>query len=103
MNEVFSDVANLIKIREFLLKSIDDMSIKLSKEQVKAIQSRVALLNEKIVTGALTMTVLDINSTKVGRTFTSTEDVNEVMSRIKPQKEAKVKHSSSATEANNSK
>lgn len=49
------DIASLIKIREFAYSSIDNLSIKLSREEVKALQNKIPALDKCILTNIIEM------------------------------------------------
>ena len=45
----FEDIANLISIRTFLVTSIDNLHMKLSREDIKNIQTRIQYLDKTIL------------------------------------------------------
>jgi hypothetical protein len=77
------DVAGLITIRNFLVGSIDNLNIKLTREEIKNVQTRVVYLDKTIVEHAL-----KLDLTKMGREdilvrkWESTEDVKDVADRL---------------------
>lgn len=81
------DLANLITVRTFLDTSIDNLHMKLSRDDIKNIQTRVQLLDRTILEYSLK---LDLSKTSfethnvVSREFTveSTEDTASVMKKI---------------------
>lgn len=43
------DIAALIKVREFAYSSVDNLSIKLSKEEVRLLQNKIPTLDKYIL------------------------------------------------------
>lgn len=86
----FEDIANLITIRTFLEKSIDNLHIKLSREDIKNIQTRVQYLDKMILEHSLKMDLSKIGQADHNKTVRefyveSTEDTKTVMSKFKTQ------------------
>jgi hypothetical protein len=78
-------IANLITIRNFLVSSIDNLNMKLSRDDIKSIQTRISLLDKTIVESALKLNFQEIISDKgVSRSFSveSTEDTELVMKKF---------------------
>lgn len=80
------DIANLIVIRNFLVSSIENLNMKLSREDIKGIQTRVSLLDKTIVEGALKLDFRDTFEGKRGisRSFSieSSEDTEAVIKKF---------------------
>ena len=72
-----SDIASLIAIRTYLVGSIDNMSIKLSREELKIIQTKIPQLDKAIIDASLK---LDLNSvgTSVMRSFAATSNIDDI-------------------------
>jgi hypothetical protein len=47
------DLANLILVRDYAFKSVDNVMIKMSRDQVKSLQSKIAAMDQMIVDGML--------------------------------------------------
>ena len=52
-----ADLAALIAIRSFAFQSIDNLSIKMSREEVKAVQNKIPFLDKKIMEGIIKLDV----------------------------------------------
>lgn len=75
-------IASLIQIRAFLEKAVDNLHIKLSREDVKNVQNKVAAIDKAIVEQALKLDfdMLKDESTRLVKevkeyNFTNSEDV----------------------------
>lgn len=85
------DVANLISVRDFLARSIENLSIKFSREELKNVQTRIAYLDKTIVEQSLK---LDLSKLGTDTTFvrkwevSSTEDVLAPTEKESPKNEA---------------
>lgn len=55
------DIASLIEIRNFLYASVDNLSIRLSREEIKSVQSKVAYLDKSIISASLTLDLSEID------------------------------------------
>jgi len=75
------DLAALISVRSFLVSSIDNLNVKLSREEIKAVQARVMLLDKTIVEQSLKMDISHLSSVVVHQ-WQSTEDVADVAARV---------------------
>jgi hypothetical protein len=82
--KMLQDIANLISVRNFLVSSIDNVSIKLSREQVKEIQNSVKVIDQKIVTNSLTLNLDDVGKETHIHQFVreSTEDTETVFHKF---------------------
>lgn len=89
---IIQDISNLITIRKFLVSSIDNLNIKLTREDLKSIQTRVAYLDKVIIEQSLKMDL-----SKVGKDTVllhefkveSTEDTQVVAEKFFGNKESK--------------
>jgi hypothetical protein len=74
-----NDIASLISIRNYLSASVDNMRVKLSREEIKDIQGKVAAMDHLIIQEALKFNVSEFNTPKNVMTteyvFQSSEDV----------------------------
>ena len=77
------DLANLITIRNFLASSIENLNIRLSRDEIKSVQTRVALLDKTIVEMSLKLDLSRVGAEVMVRHWESTEDVAEVAKRAK--------------------
>jgi hypothetical protein len=81
--QVLKDIAALITVRNFLTSSVEDMRIKLSREEVKNIQNKVAVMDRAILEQAIKIDVSEFNAPKnvmtthytTHYTFQAAEDV----------------------------
>jgi hypothetical protein len=82
--KLLQDITNLISVRNFLVSSVDNMSIKLSREQVKKIQDTTKVFDQKIIDAALSLNVDDLGKGQKQVLFTreSTEDTETVMNKF---------------------
>ena len=77
------DLAGLVAIRNFLVGSIDNLNIKLTREEIKNVQTRVVLLDKTIVEQALKLDLTKIEREDIMlRKWESTEDVKDVADRL---------------------
>lgn len=80
------DLSNLISVRNFLALSIDNLHIKLSKEDIKNIQARIQLLDKTIIEKSLKLDLseLTFEPGDVVRSIyaESSEDTETVMNRF---------------------
>lgn len=79
------EIAGLITIRNFIALSVDNLNIRLSREEIKAVQTKVAYLDKLIIEHSLK---IDPNKpererTSITREFNSSEPVDIVASRIR--------------------
>lgn len=88
MNTLAQDVANLISIRNFLATSIDNLTMKLSRDDIKNIQTRIQYLDKTIIEHALKMDLSKTgqkihNTTGTVREFyvESTDDTEDVIKK----------------------
>lgn len=86
----FQDIANLISIRTFLVISIDNLHMKLSRDDIKNIQTRIQYLDKTILEHTLKMDLSKIgqeNHNTVRREFyvESTEDTKDVVKKHQAQ------------------
>lgn len=77
------NIANLITIRNFLSSSIENLHMKLSREDIKNIQARVQYLDKVIVEHSLKMDLSNIDNERSKAaireySITSTEDTEAV-------------------------
>jgi hypothetical protein len=80
-------IAALISVRDFLSALVENMRIKLSREEVKNIQNKVAAMDKAILEQGLKFDVAELNiPTVVSKqyTFQSTEDVEDVVRNFPP-------------------
>ena len=70
------DIASLITVRSFLVSSVDNLQIKLSREEIKQVQNKITVIDKKIIEEALK---LDFSKTVRYLTFSSTEDTEVVL------------------------
>ncbi len=47
------DISALIKVREFAYSSVDNLSIKLSKEEIRLLQNKIPVLDKYILTNII--------------------------------------------------
>jgi|SRR5271166_3605895 len=84
MNTVFNDIASLISIRQFLTSSVENLTIKMTREEVKAVQARVTLLDKTIIEKSVAMDLASFaNTSTTVRTFVSSEDTAVVLGKIR--------------------
>jgi hypothetical protein len=84
------DVAGLITIRNFLVGSIDNLNIKLTREEIKSVQTRVIYLDKTIVERALKLDLTKLEQeTILVRKWESSEDVKDVADRLHTEAEKK--------------
>jgi hypothetical protein len=80
------DIANLIAIRNFLDLSVDNLHIKLSRDDIRSVQTKVQLLDKTIVEQSLKLDLSKITreTHNVIREFsiTSTEDTETVLKKF---------------------
>ena len=83
MNHI-TDVANLITIRNFLVNSVDNLGIKLSREDIKGVQMRITYLDKTIITNALKLDLTKVGEEprKVIKSWESTDPVEDVASAV---------------------
>lgn len=79
----FQDIANLISIRGFLITSIDNLHMKLNRDDIKNIQTRIQYLDKTILDHALKMDLSKIGQDNTVRSFSveSTEDTESVIKK----------------------
>ena len=79
-----SDLADLITVRNFLYLSIDNISVKMSKEEVKALQAKLSEIDAKVIKSSIALDLADLDAVKLvfKRDFASTDDVEDVMAKI---------------------
>lgn len=85
MKNNLSDIANLISIRSFLVVSIDNLHMKLSREDIKNIQTRIQYLDKTIIEQTLKLDLSKIGQeTTIVREFSieSSEDTKAVVDRF---------------------
>jgi hypothetical protein len=81
----FQDIANLISIRTFLVTSIDNLHMKLSRDDIKNIQTRIQYLDRTILEHTLKMDLSkighDSSPNRMAREIRveSTEDTKDVL------------------------
>jgi hypothetical protein len=91
-SDLIENISNLIVIRNFLVTSMDNLNVKLTREDVKNIQTRVAYLDKVIVEHSLKM---DLSKISKGSTMVheikveSTEDTQAVMKKFTVNTESK--------------
>jgi hypothetical protein len=77
-----NDIASLILIRDYLSTSVENMRIKLSREEIKDIQGKVAAMDHLIIQEALKFNVSEFSAPKnvmtTEYTFQSSEDVEKM-------------------------
>lgn len=89
------DISNLISIRNFLVLSIDNLHIKLSREDIKNIQTRIQYIDKVVVEHSLKLDLSKIGQTQethnITRSFSvdSTEDTEKVMKKFVPNQDSK--------------
>lgn len=49
------DVSSLIAIRNYAYQAVDNLTIKMSREEIKAIQNKVPQLDKKIIEGIIAL------------------------------------------------
>ena len=90
MNTHISDISNLIQVRAFIHSMVDSISVKLSREEVKAIQQKVAQMDKAILTQSLGLDLSKLGeATKPAQVYTSTEDTKVVMEKLRSQSKKK--------------
>lgn len=57
-----SDVANLISVREFAVRNLDNIWFKMSTEEVKTLRNKIVLMDRQILDAMLT---LDLSTEEV--------------------------------------
>lgn len=80
-----SDIANLITIRSFLYGSIDNLNIKLSREEVKSVQEKVKHLDRLIIDHSMKLDpskFVGKHSEMIEHSFESTEDTKVVLEKL---------------------
>jgi hypothetical protein len=76
-------ISNMITIRSFLNSSIDNLNIKLSKEEVKSIRNRVQLLDKTILELSLKPDLLNLMNTSTKEMiFECKEDTEKVLQKF---------------------
>ena len=86
--KAYQDLANLISIRNFLNVSIDNIHIKLSREDVKNVQNKVQQLDKTIIDHALKIDLSKIDVETIishSLSFESSEDTEKVMKKFSKQ------------------
>lgn len=78
------DISSLIAVRNFLATSIDNMYIKLSKEEIKQIQAKIPYIDRAIVERSLKLDLSQMETINIVRSFAfeSTEKPELVMEKI---------------------
>jgi len=80
------EIADLISIRNFIALSIDNLNVRLSREEIKAVQTKVAYFDKLIIENALkvdpakSLAVQERNT--ITRTFESSDPVEKVAEQI---------------------
>jgi hypothetical protein len=81
------NISALISVRNFLAGSIDNMQIKLSRDEIKSIQNRVSVLDKTIVDASLKLDLTNFGKEVVSHSIKQLSFVGEepevVMNRIK--------------------
>jgi hypothetical protein len=80
------EIADLITVRNFIALSIDNLNVRLSREEVKAVQTKVAQFDKLIIENSLKVDPsksVQERST-ITRSFESTEPVEAVANRVAP-------------------
>lgn len=78
------DIAALIAVRNFAYQAVDNIFIKMSREEVRAIQTRVAQLDKKIVEGVIALDLTAKEPAKNEFLETPSKFVNANKARVKP-------------------
>jgi hypothetical protein len=82
------EIASLIEIRRFLSGSIEDLSIKLSREEIKSVQNKIAALGKTIIERSLkldlTFSDRQVEVVMKQFKFESTEDTKAVIEKFSP-------------------
>jgi|ERR1700722_440703 len=89
------DIADLITVRNFLSSSIDNLNIKLSREELKNVQARITFLDKTIVEQSLKLDLSRMSTDAIVRQWQSTEPVETVAERV--QKAIKINNDGSVT------
>lgn len=80
------DIANLVSVRNFLVSSIDNLHIRLSREEIKNIQQRLQLIDKTIIEQSIKLDLLKLarETHTVVREFSaeSTEDTRTVLEKF---------------------
>lgn len=82
------DLSNLITVRTFLVSSIDNLNIKLSRENIKEIQTRIQLIDKTIVEHSLKLDLAKLNRDTTDKLMVreisveSSEDTEAVMKKF---------------------
>jgi hypothetical protein len=92
------EISALISIRAFLLAAVDNLHIKLNREEIKSVQAKIPQLDKAIVEQSLKLDLTEFGKeTQVVRqlSFTSVEEPEQVYNRVK-EEETKAAKSSKA-------
>lgn len=83
MNTV-NNLADLIAVRAFVLNCVDNLSVKLSREDVREIQKKTSEIDNFIVRQTLKLDLNKLNDAEPARvaTWVSTENADVVANRI---------------------
>jgi len=88
---LLQNISSLITIRNFLSSSIDNLNVRLSKDEVKAIQNRVQSLDKLIIELSLKpdlLKVVEKSKISVKETnFECKEDVGQVLQKFSEEHE----------------
>lgn len=86
------EVVELISVRNFMSSSIENMRIKLSREEVKDIQNKVAIIDKFILEQSLKFDIAELTAPKnvmtTQYTFQAAEDVEETVKKMSLFREA---------------
>jgi hypothetical protein len=81
-----NDIASLIAVRDYLSASVENMRVKLSREEIKDIQTKVAAMDHLIVREALKFNVSEFEAPKNVITaqyeFQAAEDVEDTVRKM---------------------
>ena len=78
------EIADLITTRNFLAMSIDNLNVRLSREEIKSVQSKVAMFDKLIIEHSLAVdpTKSVAERAIISRQFVSSEPVEVVAERV---------------------
>ena len=75
------DVSNLINIRNYLASTVDNLMIKMSKDEIKSVQKKIAYFDRIILDKSLEISFI-YSDVRKEQQWTSTEDVKSVATKV---------------------
>lgn len=76
------DISALISIRNFLVNSIDNLNIKLSKEEIRSIQNKITYFDRQIVENSLKLDLSKNDNLLRSFVINATEDTKLTMEKL---------------------